>query len=67
MKKIILIIFTLSIVSCVDNKIVVKDNCQYIETTSYTGQGPIVSLTHSGSCNNPIHNKTRVDTVYIVK
>lgn len=56
MKKIILILaLTFTLFSCTDRQEVVIDGCQYIETTSFNGDGGVTSLTHKGNCNNPIH------------
>ena len=51
--------------SCTFTAIKVIDGCEYIETTTATGNGPIVTLTHKGNCNNPIHAhvKTKQDSV----
>ena len=64
----ILIILLISVIffsSCSQNSIKTIDGCQYIETTSFTGEGPVSSLTHSGTCNNKIHYRN-IDTDYIV-
>ena len=44
---------------CTLTEVKVIDGCQYIKTTSQTGNGPVVSLTHKGDCNNPIHKENR--------
>jgi hypothetical protein len=49
------LIFILLLTSCVDRSIKTIDGCDYIETVSYTGEGPVSSLTHKGNCRNPIH------------
>lgn len=59
--KYVSIILTLCFVSCTSTNDKVIDGCQYIETVSYTGNGPVTSLTHKGNCNNPIHHK--LDTI----
>lgn len=41
--------------SCTFTNIKVIDGCEYIETTTATGNGPIITLTHKGNCKNPIH------------
>ena len=53
MKKIYFILFLLA--ACTDQNMITVDGCDYIETVSYTGQGPVKSLTHKGNCKNPIH------------
>jgi hypothetical protein len=53
MKKIILSLMLLT--ACVSTEIKEIDGCQYIETTSYSDGSPVVSLTHKGDCDNPIH------------
>ncbi len=50
------------ILSCSpERNTIVEDGCEYIETTSFTGQGAVVSLAHKGNCKNPIH-KIVIDT-----
>jgi len=46
-----------TVFSCSDERIVTIDGCEYIQTTSYTGQGPVTSNTHKGNCKNLIHKK----------
>jgi hypothetical protein len=61
--KYAIIILAIGFASCTSSNDKVIDGCQYIETVSYTGNGPVTSLTHKGNCNNPIHR--RVDSVSI--
>ena len=63
--SVIVLIFIIFLSSCSQNRIETIDGCQYIETTSFTGEGPVSSLTHSGTCNNKIHYRN-IDTDYIV-
>ena len=63
--SVIVLIFIIFFSSCSQNSIKTIDGCQYIETTSFTGEGPVSSLTHSGTCNNKIHYRN-IDTDYIV-
>lgn len=64
--SVILLIFIIFFSSCSQNRIETIDGCQYIETTSFTGDGPVSSLTHSGTCNNKIHYQNIIhDTIYI--
>lgn len=57
--KIVLVIAVI-MCSCTFTEIKVIDGCEYIETTTATSNGPIVSLTHKGNCKNPIHSHTQV-------
>lgn len=63
MKKFYLLLM-LFIASCVTQDEDTIDGCEYIKTTSNTGKGPVVSLTHKGNCSNPIHQPKR-DTIYV--
>jgi hypothetical protein len=62
MKRILIALF---LIGCTSTKTKTIDGCEYIETTSNTGNGLVKSLTHKGNCQNPIHK--RVDTIYIKK
>lgn len=55
--KYIIILFSLLLLGCEDRREIVIEGCQYIESTTYTGQSYNKSLTHKGNCNNPIHKK----------
>jgi hypothetical protein len=38
-----------------DFQVIVIDGCQYLGLTSNNSYGNMVSVTHKGNCNNPIH------------
>ena len=62
-----LLIASMFIIGCQNQEEKVIDGCQYIELSSYNGNGGwIKSLTHKGNCNNPIH-KPKSDTITFKK
>ena len=40
-----------------DNRVIVIDSCQYLESKGNMGSSTVYSLTHKGNCFNPIHTK----------
>lgn len=68
MKKLTVIFYFLTLLSCVGNKASVSgdvqeiDGCEYI--ISRNGHGNIVS--HKGNCKNPIHYNVIHDTIYVL-
>ena len=63
MKLLTVLLFTLT-VSCTERRDTDIEGCQYIESTSFTGNGPVETLVHKGNCTNPIHYIKR-DTILI--
>jgi hypothetical protein len=57
MKRTFLLVLIGMTLGCTDEKIRQIEGCSYIETTSFTGEGPVVSKTHMGNCPNPIHGQ----------
>jgi hypothetical protein len=50
----------LMLASCSTRRIEIIDGCEYIVTTTSTGDGISESLAHKGNCKNPIHNNKNI-------
>ena len=56
---VLITLIIIGLTGCVTQDTVVIDGCEYISTTSNTGNGLVESLTHKGNCNNPIHEHNK--------